>query len=93
MATRKTANPTAGQAATETLPAVPLQGDEPAAAKPPADRYLVRALPASGFRRAGRWWPSGAGIEVAASALTEEQIAQLLAEPMLAVVAIAPAET
>lgn len=61
--------------------------------KTPA-RYHVRALPAKGFRRAGRWWPSGAGVEVAASALSEAQVAAILAEPMLAVVAIvgAPAK-
>jgi len=56
-------------------------------AQPAVTRLLVRSRKA-GFRRAGRAWPVEE-TEVAASDLTEVQIAQLLAEPMLAVVVVA----
>ncbi|MDR2186864.1 MAG: hypothetical protein LBE62_02295 [Azonexus sp.] len=104
MATKKSTTPAAEQAATATAFASPLplagegSGERvPGEGKPLPEitptRYHVRALPAKGFRRAGRWWPSGDGVEVAASMLTETQIAQLLAEPMLAVVAIVDTPT
>ena len=46
-------------------------------------RLRVRAR-RNGFRRAGRAWPDSA-VEVSADAFTAEQIAALVAEPMLEV--------
>ncbi len=48
----------------------------------------VRALPEHGFRRAGRFWPPGAGVTVLAADFTDEQIEQLLSERQLAVTPI-----
>lgn len=48
--------------------------------------FLVRALPPQGFHRAGRFWPAEE-TRVAAQELSEAQIAALLAEPKLVVIA------
>ena len=45
----------------------------------------------AGFRRAGRAWPSEAEI-VATDDFTDEQLSQLLTEPMLVVLPIADGE-
>lgn len=55
-----------------------------------ATHLSVRAL-VNGFRRAGRAW-SVEAEEVAISEFTDDQVAQLLAEPNLSVVLVAKAE-
>ncbi|MCK2095631.1 hypothetical protein [Thauera aromatica] len=52
----------------------------------------VRALPAQGFRRAGRFWPPGEGVTVFADDFSVEQIQALLSEPSLVVTLIARGE-
>lgn len=49
----------------------------------------VRALPAQGFRRSGRFWPPGEGVTVFADDFSVEQIQALLSEPNLVVTLIA----
>jgi hypothetical protein len=51
---------------------------------PKTIRIQVKALPAKGFNRAGRHWTR----ETTEAEVTEEQLAQLQAESMLAVLVI-----
>lgn len=51
-------------------------------AHPPGPFVLVASRRPDGFRRAGRSWPAET-TRVALADLSEEQLAQLLAEPML----------
>jgi len=60
---------------------------EKAKATAEASRLQVRSL-AAGFRRAGRAWPAEE-VTVDIDEFTAEQIAQILAEPMLVVLPIA----
>lgn len=56
----------------------------------PAGPQRITAVPAAGFRRAGRHWPGGErGSVVAPDELTAEQWQRVQAEPMLTV---APAD-
>lgn len=45
----------------------------------------VRALPEQGFRRAGRFWPPGEGVTIAADDFSAAQIEQLFGERQLVV--------
>lgn len=51
-------------------------------AQPPGPFVLVASRLPQGFRRAGRFWPA-APTRVALTDMTDEQLAQLVAEPML----------
>lgn len=70
---------------------LPLSG-EPPAVSPPLDDLVVEAImvvsEVEGFRRAGRAW-SRTPITVPVDELSEEQIAALEREPLLAVVYVA----
>jgi len=48
-------------------------------------QLLFVTAPASGFRRAGRFWPGGV-TEVSADEFTAEQLEQLRSEPSLTVI-------
>lgn len=73
-----------------------IMADAPAApsgnaADPVLTGLIVRALPPTGFRRAGRHW-GPEPVEVAADDFTVEQINALLDEPLLHVTLIGEAE-
>jgi len=67
------------------------QAPEKAAAEIKVSKLVVRSQVA-GFRRAGRAWPAEE-VTVSADEFTEEQIEQLLAEPMLVVLPVAEKES
>ena len=69
------------------MPVTPPGEDAPAEAAVAAKTLIVTAR-TNGFRRAGRAW-SSEPTEVEVAALSEAQIAALLAEPELAVVVVA----
>ncbi|ANQ83702.1 hypothetical protein dqs_0626 [Azoarcus olearius] len=62
---------------------------DPLFREPVVTHLRVRARPEAGFRRAGRHWPGGEGVTVAADDFTPEQILALTEEPELAVTFIA----
>lgn len=67
--------------------AAPEKRQEDLAAEVKVDKLVVRSLSA-GFRRGGRAWPAEE-VTVNADEFTDEQIEQLLTEPMLVVIQVA----
>ncbi len=67
-------------------PAAAPQGVAAPPAETPIEKLVVRSL-AAGFRRAGRAWPAEE-VTVGADEFTAGQIEQILAEPMLVVIAV-----